>query len=150
MRKRIAIIDKCSLLHKILNPDNKAVDYSIMCIEIMLELVNYLKIDTDSGKQSFSLHTLFLQPNEKPNLYNKHGLDCLREKYIEDEKLGTLYYAYNSGEHWIRTNNIWGVVFGCYRIILDYKNDYWHNTLYDKIEVSKYTRKYWEFLHIFK
>lgn len=148
IRKRIAIINRCFLLHNILHDGEMASDSSVMCLEVFLELVHYYGIDVDNDSKSFRIATLFSKSNKNQLLDPKFGLGYIRDKYIQAEETDPYYNTIDRIFHIVRCNDVWGFILGCYRYILGYKNDEWKDTNYYKATYCEYAKKYWDLLQI--
>lgn len=147
MRKRIEIINQCSLLHTLLNKTNEKVDYSIMCIEILLTLYK------TTSHISFGYPHLFSSKNN--NIQMPKGLKELNQVYVENENQDERYnyFKYLSVENrqtYVSLCDIWGVLLLCARRINGYpaKDKIFNNFHYDEKEIKKYCDDYWSLLQI--
>ena len=59
MRTRISLIEKCHMMHDILNDGSDVMDSAFMCIEIFLTLLMLYNVDIPTAKANFNIETLF-------------------------------------------------------------------------------------------
>lgn len=145
IRTRIALLNKCMLLHDMLNGEAVHYDYSIMCIEVFLVLVKYANINFEHAKNRFDITNLFSVHNLWGLDSDNHvpvGLSWLNMKYSINGK----YYIKDKSNAIIRTRDIWGLLLGCYRIILGFNEDDWDSLTYCKDSIEKYVIDYWQLL----
>lgn len=145
MRKRIEIINKCSLLHTLLNKDNQKTDYSIMCIEILLTLYK------TTSHISFGYPQLFSSRN---NTVIPDGLGKLNQIYVDNHNLDGRYFSFKYIYHQnhdtlISLSDIWCVLLLCSRRISGHaRNDKITNVRYEEKNIKKYCDDYWSLLQI--
>ena len=148
MRARIKIIDKCNLLHNLLNEPNKKMDFSFMCIEIAFVVMKYWGIDLFAYKPAFNLDNVF-------DIKNKNsGLEFLNSIYKKVTINDTLYYTSNYSfgirKGYLYCGDIWGVILSCYRYVIGFKEDILEDK-YNKYKNSKfreYSKKFRDLLYI--
>ena len=145
IRKRIAIINKCALLHDIVAEEEQTYDHSIMCVEVFLELIRYFKVNVSYDKENYSTTMLFSKIGIEGKSF---GLNYIRNKYKQDQNYKPYHAIIDRDYHLVRCDNLWGLILGCYRYILGYKNDEWRHSPFDKSKYCEYAKKYWELLHI--
>lgn len=147
MRTRISLIEKCHMMHDILNDNSDVMDSAFMCIEIFLTLLMLYNVDIPTAKANFNIETLFnadVTCKKDSQGFTLAGLTIIREKYRTASSL--LYFAQENSRSYVRTDDIWGIILGCYRIILGFTNDYWnYGDSYDS-SFKSYARKYWKLL----
>lgn len=146
MRARIKIIDKCNLIHNLLNEPNEKMDFSFMCIEIAFVVMKYWGIDLFANKPAFYINEVF-KTNEKHT-----GLTFLNQIYKKETNNDILYYKdidfYNRNEYVYR-GNIWGVILSCYRYVIGYKKDLFDRSdMYGNCEPREYSEKFRDLLYI--
>lgn len=146
MRSKIEIINKCNLLHDMLCAENKS-DYSIMCIEMFLAILKYWNVDIETSYHLFSRDKLFQYEKDK-KIYT--GLDYLHTRYNQEESGGLKLYAADEKRVWVRRNNIWSLLFTCYRYILGFTRDIIDYDSYKGKGIRNYCTEYWNFLHVVK
>lgn len=145
IRKRIAIIDKCTLLHNIINKEDGVIDYSHMCIELFLSILYHYGIDFKKDATDFTMGSLFKTKKVGDSI---GGLEFLREKYIQGRSNGEGYIIYDRGQTYIRVDNIWGLLLACYRYAIGFRQDHLLSDFYEISDYLLYTKKYWELLCI--
>lgn len=162
MRERIAIIDKCHLVHDFICNGEK-MDCSIMCLELLLMLLHKCKINTEWAKQGFNITELFAQryhgtgkyPDEK-NVFVEIenvplGLKKLNERYDPDRKrFGGRVIRYNEEDQvtYVATNNLWGIILCGYRYILGFEEDYWTPGFKQEDSFKEHIKKFWDLMQI--
>lgn len=147
IRSSIAIFEKSNLLHTLLCPPGAVNDYSILCIEVFLTLLKFYDIDIKKAKENFGIQNLFEAAQTfRYSEQTLPGLMILREKYRKAEESGLRYLTKENARTYIRTDDIWGLLLGCYRIILGYTNDYWERSDYSASQVMRFVRSFWQLL----
>lgn len=152
MRRRIAIIDKCQLIHNIISEES-TMDSSIMCMEVLLVLLFECKIDLERAKTLFNITNIFQEKNEKGHgwlLNATSGMKKISNRYSLSKPGGGKYYnkESNSGNCYIYSIDIWGNVLGGYRYIIGYTDDCWMYGDLSKDEFVGHVKKFWEILQI--
>ena len=158
-RSRIAIIEKCNLLHGILSKGDAKSDLVINAIQMFLTVLKYHNLDPKKAKDKFSISTLFegvltsKDQTIEEKSYTLPGLAAIRKK-IE----GTNYENDPDypGTHYIQpmTNNrtcilcedLWGILFATYRAILGFTGDCWHYDGGNDPSIRQYALDYWKLL----
>lgn len=148
MRARIKIIDKCNLLHNLLNEPNKKMDFSFMCIEIAFVVMKYWGIDLFAYKPAFNLDNVF-------DIKNKNsGLEFLNSIYKKVTINDTLYYTSNYSfgirKGYLYCGDIWGVILSCYRYVIGFKEDILEDKYnkYKNLKFREYSEKFRDLLYI--
>lgn len=123
IRTCIKIIDKCNLIHNMMNSTEEKKDYSFMCVEVAFAVMKYWGIDLLADKPTFNIDKVFKIGNE--NKYN--GLDFLNNR-VQKRNNGILYYnneydSFNRLKTYARRDDIWGVILSSYRYAVGYTND---------------------------
>ena len=121
-----------------------------MCIEVFLSLLRNYGIKTVVAKKEFSLERLFASNTlfEKTD-ESLTGLNVLAQKY-KKTSTGRLYFNAADGVQYVNCQDIYGIVLGCYRIILGFVNDTWmylDRNLTDK-NIKEYIHEYWKYIKI--
>ena len=163
MRERIAIIDKCHLVHDFICNGEK-MDCSIMCLELLLMLLHKCKINTEWAKQGFTITELFAQryhgtgkyPDEKSVFVELEnvplGLKKLNERYSQNATRsgGAKYMKYHSEDQvtYVGTSNLWGIILCGYRYILGFEEDYWMPGFKQEDSFKEHIKKFWDLMQI--
>lgn len=141
IRLCIEIIEKCNLLHKLLNKEDEKSDFSIMCVEIIYTINKVLGLDVINSKQTFSISAT----NRKK--VTLEGISFLYSIYQKEAERDNAYYLYYR-QSVIYLRDIYGFILACVRLNdADGYNDFGRQT-YDIVEAKKYIRKYNELLNI--
>lgn len=119
MRSKIEIIDKCHLLHTLLNKDETILDYSVMCVEIAFMVLEYWGVNLQEIKPNFNKHSVFgIQSN-----INSTGLHYLNKIYNSSREDIPYYITTESGQPYVNRIDIWGVILSCYRYVIGFTRD---------------------------
>lgn len=152
IRSRIAVIERCLLLHNIIS-ENSVIDSSFMSIELFLVIINDSGIDMERAKKRFRVERLFDASNifEDPSKPVLQGLQNLTEYYKANEAEDGLhrFFSQENGFSYIWDGDIWGVILGIYRFIIGCNNDYWDGpgNQYRSYYID-YGKKLWDVLQI--
>lgn len=148
MRARIKIIDKCNLIHNLLNEPYEKMDFSFMCIEIAFVVMKYWGIDLFANKPAFNIDNVFDIKNKNSGL---EFLNCIYRKATSDD---TLYYTNDSGfgisKGCLYCGDIWGVILSCYHYVIGFKEDILDNKYnkYRNMKPREYSEKFRDLLYI--
>lgn len=158
-RSRIAIVEKCNLLHGILNKDDAKSDFVINAIEMFLAVLKYHNLDPKKAKDHFSISTMFegaltsKDQNDKQQSYTLPGLAAIRKKIeginYEDEPdfLGTHYmHPLRNDRTLVSCEDLWGILLATYRAILGFAGDAWHYNGANDPSIKQYALDYWKLL----
>ena len=144
MRQRIRIIEKCNLLHRLLNNKEEKSDFSIMCVEILYTMNRVLDLNIINSKQTFRMGSI-----ERKGKIILDGLEFLYSIYQEAAKKEDAYLvAY--GKSLIRLRDIYGLLLACVRLNdADIYKEFAGQTYeYDIDEAKSYTNKFNDLLNI--
>lgn len=149
IRNRIAIIERCMLLHNIVCESN-TIDSSYMCLELLLTLLHDCEIDLQFAKSRFRIDHLFeaayIYRYEKKNV--PQGLLHLGNYYEIKNRTNKLLVQENSFS-FINCSDVWGVILGVYRQILGFENDHWEGSGNKyQLALTAFGEKFWETLQI--
>lgn len=142
MRSRIEVIEKCNLLHRMLNKDEEKRDFSIMCIEILFTLNKKFDFGIAHPNQTFNPHRERSAKNITP------GIQFLFDIYQEADKHETPYIGSYNGKAYIRGFDIYGIIIACLRqqphdVISDNGLK-----LYDFSKIKEYAKQFDDLLKI--
>lgn len=152
IRSRIALLNKCLMIHNILTNDGEKSDYSIMCIEIFLSVAFYLGIEIHNTRSAINdSQVRFTVPsNDK---FSHYVLEQLSTKYQKTRYINETRDDF--GEHClVRGNSMWGILLSAYCVILGKKRvelitDYRYGKLsYDSQTITDYATKYWSIIQL--
>ena len=142
IRLCIEIIEKCNLLHCLLNNEGEKSDFSIMCVEILYAMNKVLDLKIIHSKQTFRISSA--EAKEKKLL---DGIKFLFSVYQEQEKKDDGYIL-SYGKTTIRLSDIYGLLIACVRLNEnDIYNEYGFKT-YDIDTAKNYIIKFNEMLNI--
>lgn len=142
IRNRIAIIEKCMLLHGLLNKSDVKQDFIIMGIEIFLVVIKYWHIDFHRSIQNFvrGYGDLFSQDSG----YIPSSFQALSERY---NSTGEFKYIKSKGMGaYVRTNDLWGLLLAVFRYIAGEKDDEWLHGNADYQLIKEYSKTFWNLL----
>lgn len=156
-RSRIAIIEKCNLLHSIISKGNVKSDVVFMCVEMFLTVLKFYDLNVSKAKNNFNFPTLFDADqtcNNKNTDYTLPGLVVIREKYksydscySNNELWGAEYISVTQSNRTIVTcDDLWGVLLACYRTVLGFAGDSWQFSRNHGQEIKQYTLDFWKLL----
>ena len=148
IREKIEIVEKCYLLHNLLNPDDEKMFAEIMCIELFLAVVSHTKAKLQNSKSEVDFFDMF-------GLGCTQGLKFLREKMsCRAGAFGNggerLYCVSDRGRIYIRPSDLWGILLGSYAIFTGIEIAGFLNNN-DVMNYAKdYTRQFWDLLKTIK
>ena len=151
VRNRIAIIERCTLLHDLLNGEDENKDFCYMCIEMFLAVIQHWKIDLNLVSNRFNSGDPFLiayKGSRDDNICNTGGLKDLGKRYNSSGSNRNPYHVWDNGCDYVNVQDIWGLLYAIYRQIAGFTNDRWHSGYYDEQEVSEYANRFWDFLQM--
>ncbi len=147
-REKIEIVEKCHLLHTLLNEADQKMHATFMCVELFLTIVKHTGAALPHKPQGLFFTDMF---GEKPTI----GLDFLqwkmsrRIKYMGGEERSAYYYVENN-KRYLRPSNIWGILLGCYSAITECKLDGVLDNPETMAIVEEYTQQFWTLLRTIK
>lgn len=155
MRKRIVFIEKCELLHMLLNPEYDC-DGTYLCLEQFLTLLDSCKIDIQRAKSMFSIGTIFdpasfWDSNEQIKYSVPEGLRKLAFEMRAEQSDGERKLLANAGHNdrdWVNTRSLNGLHLMVYRRILGFDNDVLDGGTEETRALLEYGVKYWKLLQI--
>lgn len=158
-RSRIAIIDKCNLLHGILKKDDTKSDVVFNAIQMFLTVLKYYNLDPTKAKEKFYITSLFeghwtcKDQNDAQNSYTLPGLAMIREKIVSPNYENDPDYPGTNYMHPMRNNktlisceDLWGILLATYRTILGFAGDSWHYNGVNDPSIKQYVLDYWKLL----
>lgn len=143
MRSCIEIIDRCYLLHTLLNKTEEKLDCSYMCVEIFLSILRHCDINTDTLNPGFNMRQLFVKTDQKKPV---GGLRFLSEKLCAQNGNDYQYLYQELGFVTIKNRDIWGMLLGCYRRVFHSKNDNYSNR--SNRSIFNYAETYYNLLQV--
>lgn len=144
VRSRIAIIERCELLHDILTQAGTKRDPFYLCLEMFLTVVKYCGIDPVSVKQGLSLEDPFGFKYAQSNHLGKPLPGLLRLNELEE----SIFYT-ESGKNaqTFVVSFFENLMLGCYRYLIGFIHDRWKLLSFgDKERLVGFAKDYWDLL----
>ena len=155
MRKRIAFVEKCELLHMLLNSEH-ARDGSYLCLELFLTLLSSCNIDLQKAKSFFNIGDLFnpasfWNSDDQEEYRVPSGLSMLANRIRDKQKEGDRKLFGNTGHNnrdWVNTRSLNGCLLMVYRKIVGFNNDILDGSTEVTRAYLEYGLTYWNLLQI--
>lgn len=149
MRSRISIVDRCEMLHNILQKD-EIVDSSYLCLEMLLVILNDCSIDIETAKSHFNITHVFSASSVGAKKEIPSGLRKLSNQLqLNREPRGRFkIFVSEYGESEIYSGCLLGKLLIAYRYILGFNNDTWMNAAEDLKPYVEYGKEFWNMLQI--
>lgn len=146
-REKIEIVQKCHLLHTLLNEESQKLHGMYMCIELYLTIVKHTKATFPINENGIYFHNMF---GDKP----VNGLKFLEEKMSREFKKheymeGKVYYS-SSGRRYIRPIDIWGILLASYATVTETRIDGYLDNRVNMNLVEEYSKEFWNLLKTIK
>ncbi len=146
-REKIEIVQKCHLLHALLNEESQKLHGMYMCIELYLTIVKHTKATLPNNANGIYFHNMF---GDKP----VNGLKFLEEKMSREFKKheymeGKVYYS-SSGRRYIRPIDIWGILLASYATVTETRIDGYLDNRVNMNLVEEYSKEFWNLLKTIK
>lgn len=148
IRERIEIVERCHLLHSILNKADEKKHATFMCVELFLTIAKHINAQLPHLTNGLAFTKMF---GEGASI----GLNFLQEKmsrkvrYARGEERRA-YYTSDIGQRYIRPNDLWGILLGCYAVITDCKMTGYLCNVETMAGVEEYTTQFWTLLRTIK
>lgn len=149
IRTCIKIIDKCNLIHDMMNSTGEKKDYSFMCVEVAFAVMKYWGIDLLAIQPAFYIDKVFKIGDENKNT----GLDFLNKK-VQQRNSDELYYnsrfdAFGRNIDYVHRGDIWGVILSSYRYAVGYtKDNLSYDDKYKNDGIRNYSVEYRDLLYV--
>lgn len=157
-RSRLELIEKSSLLYRLVSREEDKSDAVFACIGMFLTVLKFYELDVKKAKEDFQIRTLF-EPlstyHDKRGGAIPMGLAHLREKYTPDTSeedlspTGTKYMHHmRRAETQMRVDcpDIWGILLASYRAILGFEGDLWYKGSRIDLYIKPFVLRYWKLL----
>lgn len=157
-RSRLELIEKSSLLYRLVSREEDKSDAVFACIGIFLTVLKFYELDVKKAKEDFQIRTLF-EPlstyHDKRGGAIPMGLAHLREKYTPDTSeedlspTGTKYMHHMrraETQMHVDCSDIWGTLLASYRAILGFVEDQWYNGSRVDSHIRLFVLRYWKLL----
>lgn len=152
VRTRISLIEKSMLIHELLSAPNEKYDFSIMCIEMFLIVIQYYKVDVSIFRESMDGDGVLFVVHEPANT-QKRVLQQITKRY-QSRKLYQRRMVDNEEICYIDNRSIWGVILAAYFVVLKGKLFFFSGTTpygpvsYDEQTIISSTNAIWDTLKI--
>lgn len=150
-----AIIEKSALCHRLLNDEATNPDASVLCVELFLTLLKEYGLKVSGAKATFNSERLFTSAQVFTETDRTlTGLAVLSGRYRAKPGIDRYYVEEDNRKRvYINVRDIWGLLLGCYRIILGFTQDIWTDGPYTKMVVGntlfqEYVLKYWKLIKV--
>lgn len=152
MRMRVALVEKCELIHGMLAED-AASDLSMLCLELLLAVLYDCGVDTQWAKQHFTIGGVFAPENLWPDGQQRcvpQGLVLLSELYKRRPKLSSRLRATTDtslNKAYVDTGSLYGMLLAVYRLIIGWEDDAWINGDETQMRIlSEHGKRMWGLL----
>ncbi len=148
-REKIAIIEKCHLLHNLLNEDDEIMDETYMCVELFLIVLKHTKANLPYKANGIFFSELF---GKTPTA----GLQFVHDKmshqisYPFSNETRRKYYYSEGNRHYIIPSDLWGILLGCYAHITETHFDGYSNCSDSMDQIEDYAERFWDLLRAIK
>ena len=147
------IVEKSHLCHRILTSDKVICDSSVLCVELFLTVLKQYGLKVTDAKNHFSEQNLFTY-----NIFSPENNYVLKKlgTYYKTKNSQARYYHHNSpGPSYIDVCDLFGLIIGCYRIVLGFNNEHWSGGYENVIKVGdlsvrEYILKFWKLLNLIR
>ena len=148
VRERIEIVEKCHLLHNLLDDGNDKKQATFMCIELCLTIIKHTNAELPNKAHGISFSSMF---GTKPTV----GLRFLQDKmsrkssnyYGEGRRV---YYSSGEGKSYINPCDLWGVLLGCYATITETEFNGYINNRCTMDFAEEHSKQFWTLLKTIK
>ena len=148
-REKIEIVEKCHLLHSLLNKSDEKMDARFMCVEEFLTVIKHKNAQLPHGARGLYFVDMFGENSTK-------GLDFLQEKmgrtvdYGDEHGTRAYYYVETNGKKYIVPKDLWGILLGCYAAITESQITGVAENRETMARVKKYAIQFWSLLKTIK
>ena len=152
-----AVVEKSFLCHRLLNGQTEKCDAAVLCVEVFLTLLKVYGLNPPVANKYFRERkpfTVETSANDPQRIFSAltalpKGLMALNEEYAN----ATYVRSAVPGRAYISLHNLYGLLLGCFREIIGYKNDMWSDDHYSVMQVGQksslhYIQEYWDFLEL--
>lgn len=141
IRERIAIIDRCELIHSMLNNEDTKLDYSFMCVELFLSVLNYLKWPKKSN--IFDHNIMFGGSSVLPLCF-----EAISQMYKHENEQRYRLFGTEHNCNYIRCNCFMGLIVLVYRTFLGITKDSLSFNDYNAEKYRQYSKEFIDYLKI--
>lgn len=148
-----AILEKSFLCHRLLSIADEKENAAFLCVEVFLTLLKELRLDVRYAKNNFDANALFTcYDGAERSVFSSTnqvfaGLQ-LFSTYVKQNKC----YTIENSEHYIKINELWGILLGVYRIVIGFNDDqwtcYWRPFPCDAEKIKEYAIEFWRLVKV--
>lgn len=148
-REKIEIVEKCHLLHNLLNFSNEKMDSTYMCIELFLTVIKHSKSELPASNYGIVFSNMF---GNNMSI----GLKIVQEKMSRTSRdyrgieTRTYYYHSEDNKQYVCPTDLWGILLGCYAIVSGSKIDGYIHSHHNMELAEKYAIQFWTMLKTIK
>ena len=145
VRQKIALVEKCQLIHSFCDAEKNTSDPIYMCLELMLSIIRYNGLKSYCNYYNRFKDVQLLDSRDQRNEPLTGIIEVSKLKETEGYE-----YGYSSSEKYINVDSFWG-----WLTLLDYSlffekpsNVYVVNRRRDYAFFEEYAKRFWTYLHI--
>ena len=148
-REKIEIVEKCHLLHSLINKSEEKMDATYMCVEEFLTVIKHTKSNLPNMSNGLYFNDMFGANTTK-------GLDYLQEKMGRKvdygDEIGTraYYYVEKNGRKYLIPKDLWGILLGCYAAITECQINGVTENREMMARIKEYAIQFWTLLKTIK
>ena len=148
-REKIEIVEKCHLLHNLLDEGDERKHATFMCVELFLTIIRHTKAKLPHKPQGLYFGGMF---GDK----STNGLNFIEEKmgrtidYGDERGTRAYYYAENNGRRYLLPKDLWGILLGCYATITESQLHGVSENRETMATIKEYTKQFWTLLKTIK
>lgn len=147
------IVEKSHLCHRILTSDKVICDSSVLCVELFLTVLKQYGLKVTDAKNHFSEQNLFAFNLFSPE--NNYILKKLGSHYKTPNGRSKYFHSNPPGSPYIDIRDLFGLIIGCYRLVLGFNNEYWSGgyenvVTVGNLSVREYILKFWQLLNLIR
>ena len=148
-REKIEIVEKCHLLHNLLDEGDERKHATFMCVELFLTIIRHTKAKLPHKPQGLYFGGMF---GDK----STNGLNFIEEKmgrtidYGDERETRAYYYVENNGRRYLLPKDLWGILLGCYATITESQLHRVSENRETMATIKEYTKQFWTLLKTIK
>ena len=148
-REKIEIVEKCHLLHNLLDEGDERKHATFMCVELFLTIIRHTKAKLPHKPQGLYFGGMF---GDK----STNGLNFIEEKmgrtidYGDERGTRAYYYVENNGRRYLLPKDLWGILLGCYATITESQLHGVSENRETMATIKEYTKQFWTLLKTIK
>ena len=140
IRERIAIVEKCHLLHSITCLPDEKMHATFMCVELLLTIVVHNKTNLPYKNNGIRFDDMFGEGAADGLKFVQTKMARTKKDYYGESRV---YYYNEDDRRYIEPTDLWGILLGCYAIITEANIRGYINSRSLMDAVDDYTKKFW-------